>query len=956
MPQEQKEKEELEFNLLEDKPLEDNNGSDYFGHEDIAKSLISVIKKAPRPFNIGLYGQWGVGKSTVCKLIEKELKSEDKYKVIYFDTWKYERDSFRRQFLITLDEELGLNLKYKEKLNQSISIPFGLDWKENIKLVIGDFLFRSLIFTIILLIVLVLLKNLVIPFIISNDYIVLSKKLVDFGIISTILSFIINSIKQYFGQKTISKTDSADGFADRFKEVLEKTKNKNLIIIVDNLDRLSSKKAINLLSDIKTFLSDEKYTYNNQEIKNNTLFIIPCDNKAINDQLMDIYGDDFNTEEYLRKFFNHSIQIPKFLGVELDNLIINKLSDTKISEFKDNYDLVFILSYAFRNNPREIIQFINSLSSLYLLAKERKINRITERDHISFLAKILVIRTKWPRIYEIIEDKILRTGYGLVDIFNKYIFVSEKDKTKKENKDLNDFLVYTENILDEGNEDVYFSIRQSDEQKQLPEWNSFILSADEGREDDVKNIYNNIKQNGKIKILGKLLNEYSKCNRHNYNLVFNIFKNTISNIEADDVVYFQEFILVSFRIITNLSVGRPELETIKKSDSLLKIFGDGINNFSSISIKEELCSHIVKLIKFIGSSKIERSDMLNVCQIFEITTKENGKNIYSKHNKNIIDSKRMFISNLKCTELFPESLIDKSSYKKILEDILKTIVDFDPIGSEIYEATLTFFADLLQWPQITNSEESRLLVLRKSLEFIEKCKIPKENSQQLENAFRSFTTRISTWYQSNPSSPEQKSLCIKIFKLIDLDINPNKDPQNYLNGYISSTSTDADSIINDLGTDYITNNIKARSSLITRTRNNNLDLIEKIKTIELSDEEKANIFSSLFGNKENVLRFLELTNHSIPNEYNNDKDFLKRLITQMINMIDRNYFSDLNFIEKWLNSIVKLGIKSDQIDSLVQKLRIVKDMADDPKKVVTEFVSSNISIFGDLITQEFKEM
>ena len=61
-------KNKQEFKVLQDKPLE-NGSKDSFGHGEIANSVIEVIKKSPRPFNIGIYGQWGVGKSTICKII-----------------------------------------------------------------------------------------------------------------------------------------------------------------------------------------------------------------------------------------------------------------------------------------------------------------------------------------------------------------------------------------------------------------------------------------------------------------------------------------------------------------------------------------------------------------------------------------------------------------------------------------------------------------------------------------------------------------------------------------------------------------------------------------------------------------------------------------------------------------------------------------------------------------------
>src|SRR3989344_2309427 len=198
------EKSKQDFTVLQDKPLE-NGESDIFGHGEIANSVIEVIRKAPRPFNIGIYGQWGVGKSTICKLIEDGLNKEKKYEVLYFDTWKYERDSFRRQFLISLDQKLNLGLNYKETLNQSLSVPFNLSWFDSLKASLGNFLFRSALLIIVALVVVIIFRQSVLPLLLSEDYVGIAKKIIDFGIIGILLTFILDTIKQVNGEKTIDK-------------------------------------------------------------------------------------------------------------------------------------------------------------------------------------------------------------------------------------------------------------------------------------------------------------------------------------------------------------------------------------------------------------------------------------------------------------------------------------------------------------------------------------------------------------------------------------------------------------------------------------------------------------------------------------------------------------------------------------------------------------------------------
>jgi hypothetical protein len=252
--------------------------------------------------------------------------------------------------LITLDRDLELGLDFKNRLNQELTEtdPTLGEIKFDKRLLFNQLGIISLVIVGVGLLGLIL--GVVADF--SDGYDLLFSAITSLGLASYVMQLAVNAISRVQISITKSKTDSAEGFEEHFAEGLAKLRGKDVLVIIDNLDRLSSEKAVSLLSDIKTFLSDEQYIFQGTEINNKSVFLIPCDNKAINGQLLKEYGDEFDTEEYLRKFFNHSIQIPKFLNIELDDFIIDKLNTTKIPEFLDNYDLVFILSYAFRNNPR----------------------------------------------------------------------------------------------------------------------------------------------------------------------------------------------------------------------------------------------------------------------------------------------------------------------------------------------------------------------------------------------------------------------------------------------------------------------------------------------------------------------------------------------------------------------------------------------------------------------------
>ena len=934
------EKIKQKFTVLQDKPLE-NGEIDSFGHGEIANSVIEVIRNAPRPFNIGIYGQWGVGKSTICKIIEGRLSKEEGYKVVYFDTWKYERDSFRRQFLITLDQDLELGFNYKETLNQSLSIPFNLSWTESIKLALGGFLFRTFGILIIALVIIFIFQQSIFPFFISTDYTGLARRVIDLGIIGVLLAFILDTIKQFRGEKTIDKTDSAEGFEEYFAKVLKEIKKKDLLVIIDNLDRLSSEKAVGLLSDIKTFLSDEKYSFQGSKIENRAVFIIPCDNKAINDQLINEYGEDFDTEEYLRKFFNHSIQIPKFLNIELDDFIVGKLNTTKIIEFKDNYDLVFILSYAFRNNPREIIQFINSLISLYLLAKEREIKRVIEADHIAFLAKVLVLRVKWPRLYDKIEDRVLRTGDKLLEIVSR--IKENEDKVEKIN--LDNFLRVTSHINDDEYQDIYFSLRQSEAQKTIPEWNSFVISLLENRKADAGKIYTGVKSNNKLYQLGQLLADYCRRNIQNENLLFNIFSTVHQIIQVEDLKYFQDVFLLTFK---NVNSGRfsSSIDTIDLSN----LFSKGLDGVSSAN-KKEFSQNLVSTIRNIASTDtVEREKIKYIKKLFEIINQDENKDNFKTRNNEIGDEKRNLIGHLKHQELFPEIQKEDKFRKDILNDILYILTTLGPTNNKHYNVGLTLFGNLLQWPPIVENNDVRFNVLEKSLDFLNKSQPPSSDDGTVGTILNTFTTRISTWYSTN-KSPAERSICVKIFQKINLDININKEPASKTHQYITETSNTSDVILETLGKDFFTNNENARKGLIGRSRTT-LDLLNKLPLKKkLTNEEKVDILAHLIGNAKEALSFLEYVDYSIPLERNSDTNFLKNIIQQMINA---SSFSDTNLLAKWLEAINKLGIHVDQVDSLVQKMRQSRNLSGQHKQVIADFVLRQSKDFGDLVVKEFQ--
>ena len=74
-----------------------------------ADSLVKIISNTPhdKVFTIGLFGSWGSGKSSIIKTAKDKIEKENKrVKFITYDAWKYVNDSFRRMFLLKVQQEL----------------------------------------------------------------------------------------------------------------------------------------------------------------------------------------------------------------------------------------------------------------------------------------------------------------------------------------------------------------------------------------------------------------------------------------------------------------------------------------------------------------------------------------------------------------------------------------------------------------------------------------------------------------------------------------------------------------------------------------------------------------------------------------------------------------------------------------------------------------------------------
>lgn len=402
----------INVNFLSDQPLKfDEISRAKFGHEGIAETLKNIVLVCPTPFTIGLFGKWGTGKSSIANFLQEKLREEG-IVVINFDVWKYEKDPLRRTFLQSvvkafkdekiLKEDYSLEKEFYQTLTVTLEGESRFSWKR--MKILFPYLILSYLVTII---VVTILRGIF-------DITTIAESLI-IPVLLAILQDIKNVVVTDQRSITYKSIESPEQFEDRFKEILKYSKDKKVAIVIDNLDRCSHEKAIELLSTIKTFLEvrDEKD-------RGNCVFIIQCDDDAIKEHLENIYGksnnltkEAFAPDEFLRKFFNSFVRIPEFIDTELQGYTEALLKEIKAKKL-DSPEVAHIITSAYRENPRQIKQFINTLLAHYFLVQEREEGekpqiqpKGTITNNLGFLAKLLVIRQNFPRVYKKIKDEKL---------------------------------------------------------------------------------------------------------------------------------------------------------------------------------------------------------------------------------------------------------------------------------------------------------------------------------------------------------------------------------------------------------------------------------------------------------------------------------------------------------------------------------------------------------------------
>lgn len=485
------------FKFLQEKPLEAAGGSQSkFGHEEIANTLVEIVKNCPAPFTVGLFAKWGSGKSTVANSLASKLPREN-IPVVLFDVWKHEGDALRRTFLKETVRQLkdaGKNFfdqdfMLDEKLEQSVSR------SSESRFVFQKEKLMQLAWPIIIGLAAVAITGWAADYFGYLDfYQYFITALFGTATAGGLLLWLAKQSLQLFSTETINygndKFSDPHQFEQEFGRVLGALKNPRVLIIFDNLDRVMHDKVAEVLSTVKTFLEPQDIADKEREV----VFLVPCDAKAIKQHLSSVYnpadktGENnhaFDPDEFLRKFFNTIVWIPDFIPSELEAFARAQLRETKVALFDNDY-VAWIITKAFRNNPRQVIQFTNILLANYLLVEQRQgadkdFPDGFLKDNIPQLTKYLVLNQLFPDdMDKLREKKVLDLDEAV-----------EPSSELKLSQEFLDFVTQTKNIPIPDLR-TYFTLRRSEQEKKFPGFESFIALLEDRSVDDASKYFDQL--------------------------------------------------------------------------------------------------------------------------------------------------------------------------------------------------------------------------------------------------------------------------------------------------------------------------------------------------------------------------------------------------------------------------------------------------------------------------------
>ncbi len=396
---------------------------DFLDYDYLIQTVQSIITDDTLlPASIGVYGDWGSGKSSLMYMCKERLMQEDgKIKCLVFNGWLFENyEDAKTAILGTILDEISKEKNLTEKAKNIIKGLYkSIDKFQLVKSTLKygtDFFITGGLGSLLGITV--------------NQVLTTIKEKTDAIDIEKIKSAVVNELDNKELREDIKK------FQKEFASLLEESKISRLVVFIDELDRCRPDTILETLEAIKLFLFEGK-----------AAFVIGADERhisyAVKSKFKDIEGTQIDIgKEYLEKLIQYPIRIPQLNADEVEiyiacllfqseleekhfSSVLSWIIDKKKEDFEnfkidsvgEQYSemedvhvkiveslsianqLAFVLSNGLHGNPRQCKRFLNSMYMRLQMASYK--NKQLDKK---ILAKIMMLEYIKPRIFNKIAE------------------------------------------------------------------------------------------------------------------------------------------------------------------------------------------------------------------------------------------------------------------------------------------------------------------------------------------------------------------------------------------------------------------------------------------------------------------------------------------------------------------------------------------------------------------------
>jgi hypothetical protein len=292
---------------------------DSLGFANYADILARVIRDNEGPLTIGVFGEWGTGKTSLLKLIQKELAADPlNTMIVWFNAWQYEREGHPlmpliKSLLSLLDTDLG-----REFLGEG-----NLGVVDNLKLALKSIVTAT--------------KVNISPFGVGVD-------------------FSGEKARKIWEEKQNLLAEISTPYYSAFESLGKITlpSEKRIVVLVDDLDRCMPQNALRVLESVKLAMSRPGFA-----------FVVAISPQILHDYLRHRYASQFGIanftgQQYLEKIIHLPFYLPDNSG-RMSDFSKSLLEIVDKSELEQFEEIMPLIEKACRNVPRQAIRFFNAI-------------------------------------------------------------------------------------------------------------------------------------------------------------------------------------------------------------------------------------------------------------------------------------------------------------------------------------------------------------------------------------------------------------------------------------------------------------------------------------------------------------------------------------------------------------------------------------------------------------------